>query len=473
MACPVRAGSEVILSRSFELILILLGSGCPALMANVGDLGAYGAPALSLSGAGVTGGCGAFNTYYNPAAIVGEVGPQASIRLDYSLVFLQPQLRPLGQLVLQNTYTGSTQVVDEPDVRIPQILGQAVGLALHLWPQFAELTLGLSSYLPLNHLAALDTGSTLQPDLFLYRSRTQQSQFEFALAQKAGPLAWGVGMRLGFSLTANAGVVLNTRPDQASLMRVASRLEPQLAPYFGALWQVGALEEDSGVTPLEIGLVGRLPLSNQSTFRLSSTSQILGELGSLPLDLLAQSTLLYEPYAVELGASIHWSARTRTILQGDYQLWRLFRAPTLLVKNSDDASTLMISPSPNLHYAYRNTFTPRVAQEIDLVSSLILRLSLAYKPGIIDGLNVGSGNPMDLDQLILGTGLGWSGERLWGRSLHWQLDLGFTYRRLLPASVNKSPGNEASNPLDQKVGAPGYGASGQIWGVLLGGSLAL
>ena len=425
--------------------------------ANVGETFGFGSRTAALGGAGVAWGTGSFAAYYNPAALA--LPSEKRLLLDWGLVAMRPHFRPIQNIVTQNNYNSDSQSNGNVDQNYKDTFGQSLGLSYRLLPGFGNLTVGIVTFMPIDQTAYMDTGESYIPEYILYRSRTQRPQVEVGLGLDLGHgFYFGGGLHTAFSLTSNASIFINANKNGTSSMRFIASLKPKLAPYFGLLYAPGEKEQK----PLSLGAVLRLPVASDNSMNVNTGVSLLGNLSALDINFNATSALYYDPMALELGASWQHSSRARLYGQLEYQVWRLYQTPALVIDQPQ--STVVISPgsvpSPN----YVNILVPRVGEELNLSEFVTVRLGYAYRPSIMSGLPTDVGNFLDPPKHMLNVGLGLNYESFLGFATPSRLDFHFSYQYLLVQHVVKTPGNEIGAMTDSKIGAPGYDAGGYLVG---------
>jgi hypothetical protein len=342
-----------------------------------------------------------------------------------------------------------------------------IGLAYRIDPEWFNLTLGLTAFLPVNQLAYLDSGETYEPEYFLYRSNTQQPDVTLAAGMEfTSWFRFGAGLHVAYNVTSSASGTLQA--SNPSTERVISSIKPKISPYFGL--------HLSDTDDAAAGLVVRLPSSEDSNFNISTGAQPFGAFPNIPVAFVASDTIVYQPTSIELGGNLKTSESMRSYLELDYQFWSQFRAPTLLIANpcAGAGCGVTIAAGPILNFSYRNILIPRIGEEISLDAKTKLRFGYAYRPGILKDPSNGVGNYLDPSKHLLSAGLGLVYDRFLGYHKPWNLDFSFNYQALVTQQITKTAGDETGTTANgngalQKIGAPGYQAGGHI----IGGQIAL
>lgn len=416
--------------------------------ADVGEITGWGSVSASLGGSHVSRGFSGFSGITNPATLSGPWGDNR-VRLSYGWTFAAPSFEPIHNVTIENGYVsdnGSTRVGNvSTDYR--STLGQIIGLELPLIPNWKKITLGISTYVPLQNLAYIDTGETYLPEYVLYRARTQRTQLALALGSEiSNQVRVGLGTQIGFSATSRANLMIKGTSGEPSSLRFISSLKPVVIPYVGLHW---------GDDDFSLGLVFQNEAVYQNDLAIEGQAELLSGLTGIPLSLNGQSALFYDPYQLKLGGSIKHSPVARFFFQMELQKWSLYQKPQINLLQSTSQNGISISPSQPLDAEFRDIFVPRVGEEIDLGTTR-LRFGYTYHSSILARLPAGAGNILDPSRHSFRLGLGIN-EPL-------PLDLHVQWDWMPDENVTKSAGDEAGNAADSKIGSPGYTQGGKIWG---------
>jgi hypothetical protein len=423
-----------------------------------------GARSAALAGSTIAWDFDGFAAYINPALLPmaghDTQHPESRVVLSYGLIYMNPSFKDINNILVENKYISNADDYKDVDTSYKHTLGQEIGVSFKVFPEFHDLTLGVSLFFPIDQLAYADTGASYQPEYFLYRDRTQQPQVDFALgADLWDGFRLGVGLHTAYTLSGSAQAFLNTG-SSPSTSRFSASLKPKLVPYFGLLY--------SSSDGFSAGVVFRLQASSDSQVNVDSGVSTAALSTTLPVSLTAASTLLYEPMSLEVGSSFKTGDDLRTYLQVDYQLWSRFQAPGLVVQNPSvcdggGSCGVAIAPGPSYDYGYRNIVIPRIAEEL-AAGGIKYRLGYAYRPSILKNPPTEAGNYLDPDKHLLNAGASLEFQHFLGYDTSWRLDLNAAWQILVTQNIEKSPGDEAGNPGDSKIGSPGYQAGGSVWG---------
>lgn len=427
--------------------------------ANTGQAFGFGSQSAGLAGQTASLSSTAFSAYQNPAAIGTHDGQR--ITIGWGVIWMHPEFKDISGVVIENSFTGNnTARIGTVDTDYADTFGQVIGLNVRLLPELWNISAGIVAFSPLEQLAFFDSGETYVPEYFLYRSRTERPQFELGLsAQFFKGLSVGMGVHLAYSLKGSALTYLTTSSSKTSHIRFKGTLKPKIAPYFGIL-----LNDPSAATNVEskwnAGLVVRLPVNSPHSLSVVTQTNILDPVITPDFNFNGSSAIFYDPLSVEIGGAFKLGM-FKTHLQLDYQAWKLFQEPYLVVNYSN--GSLILQPTVRPSYEYRNILIPRIGEEISL-GSHVLRFGYAYQPSVLKNLPTGVGNFLDPPKHIATLGYGKAFEKFMGHDIPWKLDLHLAVHHLQTQKITKTDGNEAGNASDQKIGAPGYEAGGWIWG---------
>ncbi len=455
--------------ESLVLALVLLSGGSGAAEANVSDAYGLGSRMTALANAGVALATQEFAAHYNPAAL--SWGRDLQTQMGVGLLAAQPQFQAISGVVTQNTYTSDSVKQGAVDTNYQATLGLSLGVKRQVIPQFFHLSLGAVAYVPQHNLAYFDSGETFLPEYVLYRSRLERPQFQVGMGVDLGQgVHVGVGVQASFTLNTSATLYLNTQKQTVSTLRFASSLAPQWVPSLGVLYQVS---ESSNATlaklPLTLGVQLRAAAAASNYMKLASASGLLGPLPYIDLGFIVNSALFYDPLTLELGLAWEQAPGSHLVLQADFQAWNAYQVPALVISqgsldSAPSEGALTIAPGVMPPFRFQNLWIPRVAEEIQLTSELVLRLGYAYRGSFLQSSASEVGNYLDPPKHMLQAGLGFTLGRLWGLDCDWRLDLSIFYHALVTQTITKTPGNEVGNLTEEKIGAPGYQAGGRVWG---------
>ena len=457
--------------------------------ANVGEVYGFGARTMSLGGSQVAWGFDGYAAYANPAAVSlpaasSTLDQNKRLTLSWGFVAMEHSFTPITHVVVENNYTSDKVPARTGNVDLDYRtdFGQALGISYVFLPEWHRLALGIVTYSPINQLAYLDTGEPFVPEYVYYRSRTQRPIADFALGSESWEgLYFGAGLHFAFSLTANATIFLETNSAKPSTMRFSSAIKPKFSPYLGLLYAPDAKTQPEKSGSYSVGAVLRFPATSDNDLTLKSGARLLGSLPGLDFNFNATSAFYYDPLTVELGTSVKYSEMARIYLQADYQAWSKFASPPLNIQNPTvencqgapcSSPGVTISASKNPSFTYKDIFIPRIGHELTF-DSWVFRLGYAYRPSFLQDISSGIGNYLDPPKHMLNAGVGFKFQHFLIFEVPTSLDFDLSYHQLVNQQITKTPGNEAGDLTDQKIGSPGYTAGGKIYGGSASFTLAL
>ena len=451
--------------RSLVVFLIVLLAADSA-RAQVGDTYGFGSRTASLGGAGVAWGFEGFAAYSNPAAL--SLTGEKRLNLSWGLIHMTPQLTPIKNVVVENTFTSDQLRVADVDTSYHVTFGQEFGFSYVVAPNPYRIAIGVTAFLPVSQLAIIDSGETFVPEYVLYRSQTQRPQVEVGTSIAPNDhLSFGAGLHFGTALSSNATVFLQTDPAKSSSMRLAASVETRASPYLGVLFAPGnnfksATTQDNETTaPYTLGAVFRFPLENSFTTTVNSGARALGNLAALDFNFGATSVMYYDPMSLELGGTIRYHGANRLYWQLDYQYWSHFKAPSISIATpttstcQGDSCGVSFSPSLNPSYQVQNILVPRLGHEINW-DHTSLRMGYSYHASIFKNLPTGEGNYLDPPKHMFSVGYGIKYRHFLSFDTPCNVDFNASYDQLVTQLISKSSGDD--------IGAPGYQAGGKIFG---------
>ncbi len=439
--------------------------------ANLAEMYGLGSRSAALGGATAASPGDAFSATHNPAAL--GIRRDKRLELSFGLVAMRPLFDPIDGVLVENKVTSDKNTFGNVERDYRDTFGQLLGARLGLAPGLGNLSFGLTAFVPLVNTTTFDTGETFVPEFVLHRARTQRVQIDFAVGAELAPrLTLGVGAHLGFSLTSNAEVFLQSTASKPSTMRFTSGLKMKAGPYAGLLYRGDRFS---------FGAVARAPVASPNELKLQSGARFFGDFAALDFNFTALSTMFYDPATLELGTEIKVSDSARLHAQLDWQLWNAFESPALIIQDPSTQQAcpggcgtgLTISPGLRPLYPMRNPVVPRLGAELDLSDRATVRLGFVSRASIFKTPPNDVGNALDPARSEYSVGLGLQFSELLDHAIPWRLDLHASYIHLDRVSVTKSATDEIGTASEQKIGGPGYTAGGKIFGGGLSVSLAL
>ncbi len=429
--------------------------------ANIGELAGFGARSAALGGASSAWNFEGFAAYSNPAALA--LRSEQRLRFSYALVYVKPLFGGINNIVVGNKFNSDSSSADTyanvaNDYR--DTFGQAIGLSYQFFPYLMNLSLGIVGFLPISQATYMDTGEALIPEFPLYRSRTQRPQIDFGFGiNPYGPIYLGAGMHIGFTLNSRASLFIQSLTDTGSSMRFSSSLIPKAVPFFSAMF---APDGDRSV--FTVSATYRWALASENYMTLLTSARSFGALAALDFNFLAFGTLFYDPAVIELGGSWQHASWGRATAQLEYVFWSAYQSPPLSVTNPVVTNGPAIQPSNNPVPTTVNLLVPRVGYELTLGRHSV-RAGYSFKGSIYKDIPNGSGNLLDPPRHSANLGWGYQFERFMGTTIPFRVDAYATFGILVPQTITKTgTTNESGVTVDNKIGAPGYTASGFLVG---------
>lgn len=441
--------------------------------ANIGETYGFGSKAAALGGMGAATNFDSFASYSNPAGLSLVTGEAQKFSVSLGLLLMEHNFTPISNVVIENDYISdkTTPVYGNIDNNYRTTFGQLLGVTYRV-TDWKRLTIGLTTFLPVNHVAYVDTGETFHPEYVLYRSRSQRPIVEVGAGMDlSDSLHVGLGVHVGFSLTGNATLFLNSDANKPSTFRFLASVQPKASPNLAVLWTPSSR--------FSVGSVLRFPLSSDNTLVLNTGARLVGQLVALDFIFNAISTMFYDPLTVELGTSWEHSPHWRLIAQLDYQAWSSFKMPALLIQDPNVTGCtgascgVAISPGQIPSFPFRDLVIPRIGEELT-VGSTVYRVSYGYRASFMSALPTGAGNYLDPPKHMIQAGVGFKTDKFLGAPIPASVDFHAALHLLETQHITKTVGDERGvGTGNAKIGAPGYDAGGKIWGGGVSLSLAI
>lgn len=462
------------------LSLVGLATVIPHAHASIGDR--YGYTSSSSAVAGARTGAGEFTSasaYENPSQLslyspeesdLAGAPKSSHIRFHWSLLYSTPHFEDIHNVVVENGVNSDKTAGNESyanvDTDYPSTFGQSVGFSIQNRNSDRRWGFGAIAYLPLDHLALVDSGESFAPEYTLHRGANQKPEFQFAASGLlAKNFVFGAGLHLGTKLDSNTTLFLNQGTDTASSLRIAASLKTQASPYVGLTFQP--------TDTASFGLNYRFASSSPETLNVHATARAIGNVSALDFTFPALATMYYDPGSIEFGWKQRYSNTNKLFFELDYQFWSKFESPTLLIQNPQTASCapncgVDFSPGLNLAPKTRNILIERIGHAWTIGDSEFL-LGYSYRPGIYSSEPTGAGNAIDPDEHRIAAGYGWIFKSFFAFDAPGRIDLHAAYSIYPKKQVVKTAGDENGNTASKKIGDPGYETGGSE----IGGGLTL
>jgi len=382
-----------------------------------------------------------------PSSLHSLIQKEKPITIEVGIEYLHPDIPSIRHVVVENEATSTVSSpqygnVDSqyPDVFAQTLKAQAIVDLDRMW------SVSLKTYLPLNSLAQLDTGYIYQPEFVLYRAEAQRPRVLLATGMNLNP-DWRVGVAadVGFSVSAQANVFLQSGSGKYSDQRLTAKLKPTLVP------QASIQYRDYTFT---------VRGENKATFDLgtAASAQVFGSVNAgISYAYTSESAMYFEPWEFEFAGKTRLNKVVQLKWGASYQLWNGYQARAALIKSvTSDCSqsggnncSTTFSSSLAPAYRARNLIVPEAGFAFQWGDNLY-EIDYRFKDSIFKDLPTENGNYLDPPRHDVILGVTIPTRSGWEWSLHAQVS------RLVSQTVVKSDSNE--------IGAPGYTASGWLYG---------
>ena len=434
--------------------------------AAVGDRFGYTSEAASLGGA--RAGASEFNSasaYENPAQLSLLPTSGTQTQFHWSMMYSKPSFADINNVVVENPVNSDKTTGDfrkaNVDTRYPSTFGQSVGISTQSKRSRYRWGIGAVFYLPLDHLALIDSGESFVPEYTLHRGRTQKPEFQFAFSGLISQnLSFGAGIQLGTRLASDTTLFLNQGAGTASSMRVAASLKTKASPYFGLTYLASP--------QFSLGFTGRLASSQPQSMNVQANARAIGTVSALSFAFPTLSTLYYDPLTLQLGSEWKYSDVSALYFEIDYQAWSNFQSPAIVIL---DPQTSSCSPACGVDFANgmnlgrktRDIFIPRIGHSWT-IGDAKLRAGYLFRQGIYAEPPSGAGNAIDPSEHQFSLGYGRGFDSILAFDAPGRIDLHASYSIYPKETVTKTDGDENGNLSNVKVGSPGYETGGSEWG---------
>jgi hypothetical protein len=359
--------------------------------------------------------------------------------VDFGFEYLHPQFGNIENVVIRNYKTGgiATPVSGSVDQVYPDVFAQTLN-GQFLLSEESKATLIVKSFLPLNSLAQMDTGNTNLPEYVLYRAENQRPRM-MAMGEMNLSDSWraGLGFDLGFGVSAEATIYLQSGAGKYSSQRISASIRPKFIPL--------ALIEHEGYRLLVKG-ENKIDFA----FKTNAGASVFSTLSAgFDVSYSTNSALFFDPWTFELSKQYGLSAvglDTWNLGLGiSYQLWTGYQARAAVIEDVSGTFSNGLAPA----FKTRNLLVPRVSLEKRFQSSR-WELGYQFKDSIFNSTPSGNGNYLDPPRHtgVIGA--------IFPISSGWEFGANLQVARLTPQSVVKSDATD--------IGGPGYEALGWLYG---------
>lgn len=400
----------------------------------------------------------AMSAFENPARLASPSPTRFSGQ--YGWATLVPQLSTFSSIVLENNTVSDKNRTGNLDGDYRTTIGQKLGMRYALLPEFMNLSLGIATFLPWSAAAYIDTGESFAPEFVMDRSRSQRPELAAGFGLEPLP-GWNVGasFRLGYNLTARANVMLQTNPAKPSSLRILSSLRPFPVPVIGTSYTAPS---ESLCPGCSLSGVVRFPSDSAATVDMTAAARVFGDTAAFAFQLTGLSSIYFDPWSFDLGASIPHFRRGVFKFEASYQRWSTFKPPTSIISNTQTSTCengtfcpLTISPSQALPIEFKDILVLGASEEWLLVdtgpSQWLIKGGVGYRPSIIKTSASQTGNYNLLDPSRMMYSLAGTLKKT-----SWSFSVFLAYHQLESQSITKSASTD--------IGAPGYTVSGSLWG---------
>ena len=361
------------------------------------------------------------------------------IVVEFGFEYLHPSFESIDHVVVQNPQTSSqvAPVIGTVNQTYPDVFAQTIKAKVLLQEKKkAELT--VQTFLPLNSLMQMDSGNTYLPEYVLYRAGGQRPRVSvMGEMNLSDAFRMGLGLDLGFGVTSEAAVFLQSGAGKYSNQRISAVVKPKMIPM--------------GVWEYE-GYRFLVKAENKVSFSLNTSAgaNVFPPLSaSFDIGYSTNSALFFDPWTFDLSRRYDLSLAglsTWAIGLGvSYQLWSGFESRAAVINNISGTFSNGLTPS----FKACNLVVPRAAIE-KAIGMQHWELGYEFKDSIFKDTPSGNGNYLDPPKHSFDLGV------IFPSTSGWELGVKLLVSRLVPQSVVKSDSTE--------IGAPGYRASGWLYG---------
>lgn len=360
---------------------------------------------------------------------------QYPIVIEFGFEYLHPVFESINNVVIRNSQTSSTAGTVNGGVSqiYPDVFAQTIKAEV-LLDEKKNAKLKLQTFLPLNSLAQMDTGNTYLPEYVLYRTEKQRPRVsllgEMDVSEK---FRIGLGLDLGFGVTSEATVFLQSGAGKYSNQRISASVKPRVIPMGSFAYE--------GFNLLVKG-------ENKVSFSLNASAgaSVFPPLNaSFDISYSTNSALFFDPWTFDLSKKIELSNSAKLGMGVSYQLWTGYEPRAAVISNVSGTFSNGLSPS----FKTANIFVPRVSFEKSFGQER-WELGYEYKDSIFKETPGNNGNYLDPPRHSFNFGA------VFPVSTGWEFGANLQVSRLAPQNVVKKELTE--------IGAPGYLAAGWLYG---------
>ena len=384
----------------------------------------------------------------SPSSVHSLLRGSKNLSLELGLEYSRSDLPTLHNIVVENTSTSTAvtgPVMGDVKAAYPDAFAQTLKLQAILSRE-SRFTVAAKTYLPLNGLSQMDTGNVYQPEVVLYRAESQRPRILFTAGRDINS-DWrvGLGVDVGFSVSAQANVFLQSGPGTVSDQRISAKVKPNVVPQASLAFRQYQLTARS---------------ENRADLELTTNAgaRIFSDVGAgIDFSYQAQSALYYQPWQLEFNAQnelLPWLILKYGI---SYELWSGYKSRAAVIKSNipincpKGSSNCSPQFSSGLAPAFkaRNIWVPEVGVKFAIGENSV-EVDYQFKDSIFKDLPTGQGNYLDPPRHDLRLGFTYPT----ASGLEWKIHA--TLSRLTAQNVVKSDPNA--------IGGPGYQMDGWLYG---------
>lgn len=408
--------------------------------ANASFFESFGASSSSLASAGQSADTQDMDVnYYHPSMVSGLE------KLGYSFSFshVETQFKTMDNVVVLSPVNSnkSSEVYNDVDPN-PSHLNLLTGHgAFEFFPELG-IRLGLSFVVPSDKIYESATLDTYLPEYVNYKTRLNRPMFSFNFSKSISEYMTSIGLIASTKASGSAQLVATENGSaQKSSGNVDFSAAPVTAPIISVArkfsnWTYSLTYQRYMRSKIETDVDGYTPIGASS----------------LAYSLNLQATLYFDPTTVRMSATHKWD-RYNFLATLEYQDWREFEAPILTIKNTGG----IIQGSTEYQESHgKQILVPKLAFGYAAAEKHKFTIGALYRPSAIESDLDTNGTLIDPNTYSLSFGETYQYSKLT------QFTVGLNYTHIIEESVNKSS-NREDGTAGEKIGAPGYEISGDIF----------
>ena len=371
----------------------------------------------------------------------------ASSQFSLNFISFMPNLSDFNGVITKNP-VNSGETAESGHVKAPNTTQNIVAVhALMPIGQKGRSQLGLSFLAPVDKLMELSTTDPYAPDYPLIRGRHQRTQFVVNLIYALEKFRLSAGILSGLSSQGETYVVAN---DSGASSPSSGKIQFDARPEFSPIL--------SAYIPLHQDHQIFLNYQGKNESKIENNAGGLTPVGAAntPYSWKMTSLIHFDPAIYRAHYRYMMTKKIKLFLGFEYQDWSGYKTSALELENTGG---ILVSSSNPENFETRNITIPKVAASFDFDKYQAF-LGLSYRQSPLKIRTADSGNSLDLDRKVISLG---ASSPFYGNRIY----LAFQQHELVKKSVTKSQGLETGGS-GQKIGSPGYTASGSISSLALG-----